>query len=84
MKESIQRTRRIYVTPTLNYYYIPDKEISNRVIRDYRHIEDNFLRVAFVDEDINKCYYSQGSNRYLINHVRDVLENGVRFGTRTY
>ena len=58
MTQSIQRTRRIYVSPTLNYYYIPDKEISNRVIREYRDIEDNFVRITFIDEDGKKCYYS--------------------------
>ena len=43
-------TRSATVTPTMVYYNTPTVETSNRVVRDFAHHGDRFLRVRFTDE----------------------------------
>ena len=42
---------RVQITPTKVYFYGPEINVSNRVIRHYSEDIDNFIRVSFVEED---------------------------------
>lgn len=42
--------RRLIITPTKAYCLPPEVELSNRVLRHYKHVSDRFLRVTFMDE----------------------------------
>ncbi|XP_074287131.1 RNA-dependent RNA polymerase 6 [Silene latifolia] len=44
--------RRIIITPTKAYCLPPEIELSNRVLREYNHVSDRFLRVTFMDEGL--------------------------------
>lgn len=46
----IVEVRRLIITPTKAYCLPPEVELSNRVLRNYQHVADRFLRVSFMDE----------------------------------
>nr|APO15852.1 RNA-dependent RNA polymerase 6 [Sesuvium portulacastrum] len=46
----VVEVRRLIITPTKAYCLPPEVELSNRVLRQYKHVSDRFLRVTFMDE----------------------------------
>ncbi|KAK9742248.1 hypothetical protein RND81_03G158700 [Saponaria officinalis] len=48
----IVEVRRLIITPTKAYCLPPEVELSNRVLRQYNHVADRFLRVTFMDEGL--------------------------------
>ena len=47
-------TRRVLVTPTTLYFAGPEWEVSNRLLRRYHEHLESFLRVSFVEENLDK------------------------------
>ncbi|XP_031492049.1 probable RNA-dependent RNA polymerase 1 [Nymphaea colorata] len=45
---------RVQVTPSKVYFYGPEINVSNHVIRQYPDEIENFLRLSFIDEDLEK------------------------------
>lgn len=45
---------RVLVTPTTAYFRIGEPELSNRVTRQYAQYKEDFLRITFTDENLNK------------------------------
>ncbi|GAB2284906.1 RNA dependent RNA polymerase [Dionaea muscipula] len=50
MLDYVVEIRRLIITPTKAYCLPPEVELSNRVLRQYKHVADRFLRVTFMDE----------------------------------
>ncbi|GAB2284911.1 RNA dependent RNA polymerase [Dionaea muscipula] len=48
--DDVVEIRRLIITPTKAYCLPPEVELSNRVLRQYKHVADRFLRVTFMDE----------------------------------
>ncbi|TMW91312.1 hypothetical protein EJD97_014500 [Solanum chilense] len=48
--DDVVEVRRLVITPTKAYCLPPTVELSNRVLRNYKHDADRFLRVTFMDE----------------------------------
>ncbi|KAH0682233.1 hypothetical protein KY289_019985 [Solanum tuberosum] len=48
--DDVVEVRRLVITPTKAYCLPPTVELSNRVLRKYKHVSDRFLRVTFMDE----------------------------------
>ncbi|KAI3730499.1 hypothetical protein L1987_61669 [Smallanthus sonchifolius] len=48
--------RRVQITPSKVYFCGPEVNVSNRVLRHYSDCIDNFLRVSFLDEELEKLY----------------------------
>ncbi|KAG5592415.1 hypothetical protein H5410_042929 [Solanum commersonii] len=46
----VVEVRRLAITPTKAYCLPPTVELLNRVLRNYKHVADRFLRVTFMDE----------------------------------
>jgi RNA-dependent RNA polymerase len=46
----------VQITPSRVYFCGPEVSLSNRVLRNYPEDIDNFLRVSFVDEDLDKLH----------------------------
>lgn len=70
----IVEVRRLIITPTKAYCLPPEVELSNRVLRNYRHLADRFLRVTFMDEamqTLNKNVLTY----YPSSIVRDITSN---------
>jgi hypothetical protein len=59
-KNDLLRQRKVLITPTLIKYTQGHEEESNRVIRKFKTLLPNFIRLAFVNEDNEKGYYFNG------------------------
>ncbi|KAK3363573.1 RNA dependent RNA polymerase-domain-containing protein [Lasiosphaeria hispida] len=75
--------RKAIVTPTRIYYNTPTVETTNRVIRHYNKLQDNFIRVQFTDElaegRITGC---EGYRDDLVySRAYRVLDKGIRMGS---
>ncbi|KAM0912877.1 hypothetical protein ACQ4PT_012533 [Festuca glaucescens] len=85
---------RVQVTPAKVYFYGPEINVSNRVVRHYAADLDNFLRISFVDEDCEKLrstdlspHSAPGNNTRrtaLYNRVLSVLSNGITIGDKHF
>ncbi|EXX68450.1 uncharacterized protein OCT59_016035 [Rhizophagus irregularis] len=81
--------RKVIVTPTTMYMLPPNMETSNRVIRYFKCVKDNFLRVHFVDESSNKVGASSGDENEnhslaLYNRIYYTLREGIKIGDIHY
>nr|DAD32250.1 TPA_asm: hypothetical protein HUJ06_011101 [Nelumbo nucifera] len=88
--------RRVQVTPCKVYFYGPEPIVSNRVLRHYPEEIDNFIRVAFVDEELDKIFpmdlYSSrkssasDDDKYtgIYKRLLSVLKNGIVIGDKKF
>ncbi|XP_035683931.1 uncharacterized protein LOC118420943 [Branchiostoma floridae] len=75
--------RKVVVTPTQMLFLKPEPIVENRVVREYG--VDNFIRVAFRDEDFSKLAVTNPNPiRCVTSRVKDVLEKGIRIGERHF
>ena len=76
------------VTATTIYFNTPSVEITNRVIRQYKHHADRFLRVRFEDDDYRGStrLYPSVNNKMtnIFTRVRRTLKHGIVVGDRHY
>ncbi|KAJ4710077.1 RNA-dependent RNA polymerase [Melia azedarach] len=78
---------KVLVTPSKVYFCGPQISLSNRVLRSYPDDIDNFLRVSFVDEDMDKLHPTVLSPRItstneerrsrIYQRILSVLRNGL-------
>lgn len=82
--------RRVQVTPTKVFFSGPEINVSNRVVRKYKTHIDNFLRISFVDEELDKLFSTdlapRSSSRKtgLYTRVLSVLKNGIKIGDKQF
>ncbi|KAM7488846.1 hypothetical protein LguiB_026330 [Lonicera macranthoides] len=77
--------RRVQVTPCKVYFSGPEVNMSNRVLRYYSDDIDNFLRISFVDEELDKMYSTDllprtataGQETDIYTRILSVLKNGI-------
>ncbi|KAK6931654.1 RNA-dependent RNA polymerase, eukaryotic-type [Dillenia turbinata] len=79
--------RRVQITPCKVYFCGPEANVSNRVLRQYKQYLDNFLRVSFIDEDLEKMHSTDlsphtpsgtGNKRTKIyDRILSILRNGI-------
>ncbi|KAK6931655.1 RNA-dependent RNA polymerase, eukaryotic-type, partial [Dillenia turbinata] len=87
LDDGLVYVRRVQITPCKVYFCGPEVNVSNRVLRQYKQLLDNFLRVSFVDEDWEKMrstdlspYTSSatGNKRTKVyNRILSILRNGI-------
>ncbi|KAG6509953.1 probable RNA-dependent RNA polymerase 1 [Zingiber officinale] len=85
---------RVQVTPSKVFFYGPEINVSNRVLRHYDGVVDDFLRISFVDEDREKMHsnhilaraVSVGSERRtaLYWRILSILKNGITIGSKKF
>ncbi|KAJ7568127.1 hypothetical protein O6H91_01G019700 [Diphasiastrum complanatum] len=89
---------RLLITPTKVYCMGPEIDVSNRVTRHFASVIDNFLRVAFVEEDWSRIPSTTlsvpltGGARTVrktdtsdvYSRILRVLQNGVYLGGKHY
>ena len=56
LDDGLVYVHRVQITPSKVYFCGPEVNLSNRVLRHYPEDIDNFLRVSFVDEDLDKLH----------------------------
>ncbi|KAF3432098.1 hypothetical protein FNV43_RR26837 [Rhamnella rubrinervis] len=94
LDEGMVYVRRVQVTPSKVYFCGPEVNLSNRVLRNYPHDADNFIRVSFVDEDLNKMHSSDLSPRTtnaneervtgIYKRILNTLRNGIVIGNKKF
>ncbi|XP_051188557.1 probable RNA-dependent RNA polymerase 1 [Lolium perenne] len=88
--DGLVRVYRAQVTPAKMYFYGPEINVSNRVIRHYAADLDNFLRISFVDEDFEKLRSADISPRSasrrtaLYDRIMSVLSDGITIGDKKF
>ncbi|PON39267.1 RNA-dependent RNA polymerase-type [Trema orientale] len=86
--------RRVQVTPCKVFFCGPEVNVSNRVLRKYKDSIDNFLRVSFVDEELDKLYSTDLSPRTsaanedrrtgIYKRIFSILRNGIEIGDKKF
>ncbi|KAJ6321897.1 hypothetical protein OIU77_011894 [Salix suchowensis] len=86
--------RRVQITPTKVYFRGPEVNLSNRVLRKYPDDIDNFLRVSFVDEDLDKLFSTnisprtisaiEGRQTKIYQRILSVQRNGIVIGSKKF
>lgn len=78
--------RSARITPSMVYYNVPTVDISNRVIRHYINLADNFLRVRFTDEKHMGRINSTPDKTMdeVFTRIKRALANGITIGSTHY
>ncbi|KAH7656048.1 RNA-directed RNA polymerase protein [Dioscorea alata] len=82
---------RVQVTPCKVYFYGPEINVSNGVIRHFSKDIDNFIRVSFVDEDGEKMFSTDLSPRSgndkrtaIYQRILSTIRNGICIGEKKF
>ncbi|XP_010043968.2 probable RNA-dependent RNA polymerase 1 [Eucalyptus grandis] len=93
LDDGLVYVRRAQVTPSKMYLCGPEVNVSNRVLRNYPGDIDNFLRVSFVDEELDKIYSTDLSPRNSASEERrsgiykrivSTLRDGILIGDKRF
>ncbi|GMN68752.1 hypothetical protein TIFTF001_037802 [Ficus carica] len=94
LDDGLVYVHRVQITPTKLYFRGPEINLSNRVLRNYPNDIDNFLRVSFVDEDLDRLVSADlaphagsanGKRRTrLYNRILSTLTNGIVIGDKKF
>lgn len=85
--------RRVQITPCKVYFCGPEINVSNRVLRNYSDYIDNFLRITFVDEDLDKIHSTDLSRRTsafgdkktrIFSRILSTLKDGIVIGSKKF
>ncbi|KAJ3169445.1 hypothetical protein HK101_011452 [Irineochytrium annulatum] len=79
--------RKIVVTPLKCYFKGPFVEVSNRVIRNYKAHEADFVRISFAREDLEPLGGGNADKRKMLalyQRVRAVLNQGIWIDNRQF
>ncbi|KAL4637955.1 hypothetical protein ACB092_03G115900 [Castanea dentata] len=85
---------RVLITPSKVYFWGPKVNLSNRVLRKYHKYIDDFLRVSFVDEDLDKLHATvisscassaKGERRTgIYDRILSILRNGIVISAKKF
>ncbi|XP_042500578.1 probable RNA-dependent RNA polymerase 1 [Macadamia integrifolia] len=94
LDSGLKYVRRVQVTPSKVFFCGPEVNVSNRVLRQYSKHIDNFIRVSFVDENLDKmCSIdlsprtSTGSKERrtgIYKRILSTLKNGIVIGEKRF
>jgi RNA-dependent RNA polymerase len=88
LDDGLVYVHRVQVTPSKVYFCRPEVSLSNRILRNYPEDIDNFLRVSFVDEDLDKLYSTvlsprassaneEGKQTSIYARILSILRKGI-------
>lgn len=72
------------ITPTKMYFDGPNYESSNRILRLYEDKIDRFLRVSFMDENLDRLYVIKYESIDIIRRIVTILNTGICLAGRHY
>ena len=94
LDEGLVYVHRVQITPSKVYFCGPEVNLSNRVLRNYPDDIDNFLRVSFVDEHLDKmrwtdlCTRSSSANgerqTRVYERIHCILRDGIVIGDKKF
>lgn len=68
------------MTPSLFHFTVAREEESNKVLRQYKDWQTQFIRLSFVTEQLDKGYYFGDRDRLLLGYIHSILKNGFYVG----
>ncbi|KAJ4714891.1 RNA-dependent RNA polymerase [Melia azedarach] len=94
LEDGLVYINKVLVTPSKVYFCGPEISLSNRVLRSYPDDIDHFLRVSFVDEDMDKLHSTALSPRTsskneerrtgIYQRILSILRNGLVIGAKRF
>jgi RNA-dependent RNA polymerase len=82
---------RVQITPSKVYFRGPEVSLSNRVLRNYPRDIDNFIRVSFVDKDLDKLHSTvlspaanEDKQTSIYERLLSILRNGIAIGDKKF
>ncbi|KAL5553263.1 hypothetical protein UlMin_040664, partial [Ulmus minor] len=94
LDEGLVYVHRVQITPSKVYFRGPEINLSNRVLRHWPEDIDNFLRVSFVDEDLDQIHSKELSPRgsskggekrtRIYERILSILRNGIAIGDKKF
>jgi hypothetical protein len=63
---------------------VPLLELSNNVVRQYKDLVDDFLRITFIDENHEKGYYFTEKNASLTDYIDRIMIHGTIIGKKFF
>ncbi|GLT27746.1 hypothetical protein SLA2020_027210 [Shorea laevis] len=96
LDDGLVYVRRVQITPSKVYFCGPEVNVSNRVLRNYHDDDDidNFLRITFLDEDLDKIHSTDLSPRTsahgdrrteIYKRILSILQNyGIVIGDKKF
>uniref|UniRef100_A0A5B7AKX8 RNA-dependent RNA polymerase n=1 Tax=Davidia involucrata TaxID=16924 RepID=A0A5B7AKX8_DAVIN len=94
LDDGLVYVRRVQVTPSKVFFCGPEVNKSNRVLRNYPDDIDNFIRVSFIDEELDKLFSTDLSTRIgssnekrrtgIYNRILSTLRNGIIIGNKKF
>ena len=68
------------MTPSLFHFTVAREEESNKVLRQYKDWQTQFIRLSFVTEQLDQGYYFGERDRLLLGYIHSILKNGFYVG----
>ena len=68
--------RKVLVTPTQVCPLPPQPDFTNRIIRQFEHLRDRFIRVSFVDENYGSIFQARSDDMFE-KRLRPLVQNGI-------
>ncbi|OWM90725.1 RNA-dependent RNA polymerase 1-like [Punica granatum] len=94
LDEGLMYVHKVQITPCRVYFSGPEVNVSNRVLRRYSDYIDNFLRISFVDEDLDKVHSKilsprgsladSGMRTEIFTRILSTLQNGITIGDKKF
>ncbi|TYH90144.1 hypothetical protein ES332_A13G029600v1 [Gossypium tomentosum] len=88
LDEGLVYVRRVQITPSRVYFCGPEINVSNRVLRQFHNDIDNFLRISFVDEELEKIHstnvQARGRRTGIYKRILSTLRNGIVIGNKRF
>jgi RNA-dependent RNA polymerase len=94
LDDGLVYVHRVQITPSKVYFCGLEVNLSNRVLHHYPEDIDNFLRVSFVDEDLDKLHSTVLSPRAssangkrqtsIHDRILSTLRNGIVIGGKKF
>ncbi|XVF03028.1 hypothetical protein REPUB_Repub04eG0225200 [Reevesia pubescens] len=88
LDDGLVYVRRVQITPSRVYFCGPEINVSNRVLRHFHDDIDNFLRVSFVDEELEKIFstdlLARGRRTEIYERILSTLKNGIDIGDKRF
>ncbi|KAF8407581.1 hypothetical protein HHK36_006715 [Tetracentron sinense] len=94
LDDGLVYVRRVQITPCKIYFNGPEVNVSNRVLRNYPDDIDNFIRITFIDEDLDKMRSMDLSPRTssieedrhtkIYKRILSTLRNGIVIGDKKF
>ncbi|XWS22973.1 hypothetical protein CRYUN_Cryun29cG0081500 [Craigia yunnanensis] len=88
LDDGLVYVRRVQITPSRVYFCGPEINVSNRVLRHFRDDIDNFLRITFVDEELERIHstdlLARGRRTGIYERILSTLKNGIVIGGKRF